>query len=570
MMMTCIRTLQLFLLAASLAPSLCKENKAADALELSKWLQQKEGFEFNAKQEIRQLESAIQSPKAGIFAAEDIQEGEILARVPWNLIVAPVDDVDVEDDSCSALNNLHGEMQKGASSNISPYINYLVSTKATLPFSFSQNGKHLLMDIVKNIQDEDDIPLLEKLEPPFLSEAAVYCGEEASTKEGRLAAELMVQFAFQNRMIPIYDLYRHRNGQWLNTETETVPGEYFKVKALRDIKAGEPIYSSYNDCKECPKDRGHYSVPGMSNFIVRDFYCQRSTISPCMRLVHTEIFRDHGFLEPYPQRWSIPGESAHIEYTRNETGIIDEPEFIYDFETDLIERNNGKWFWRFSEKSQIVFLYQDEDEEPVVVWDTSNGLDEVDLKDSWPSYREELRRITRLRNIEWDQSPEAYDIPQEEWDMIWAFHRSYTTILETALEYVEDMSPHLSTDHHAHYDDMTHEGDGMTYNELDCPSSELIDFLDYDLFEEKSSNYQVMKWQTREEDDDMCLHLDDMLQICTSYRPHYHEYFVHFPAQYIEKVERVMFLGSGDAMLLHEILKYPDLQKVVGLEVRSM
>ncbi|CAJ1960288.1 unnamed protein product [Cylindrotheca closterium] len=552
-MSTCIRTLQLFLLATTLASSVCEEiNKATRAIELSKWLNEQEGYEFNSKQEIRPIESTIPSPNAGIFATHDIQEGEILARIPWNLIVGPVDGDrlrDAENEefeeegpseaSCSAFRNLYGEMQKGSSSMVSPYIDYLFATKATLPYSFSENGKHLLLDILTNSHDEDDVPLLEKLDPPFLLEATA-CDEEAITTEGHLAAELIVQFAFQSKMIPIYDLYTHRNGKWLNTETETVPGEYFKVKALRDISAGEQIHSSYNDCKECPNNLGHYSVP--------------------------DIFRDHGFLEPYPQRWSIPGESAHIEYTRDDTGVIDEPNFVYDFETDLVVHDDGKWYWRFSEKNQLVFLDHDEEGEAIVMWDMSNDLVLDELKDSWPSYREELRRISRIRNIEWDKAPETYNITQEEWETIWAFHETYSNILESALDFIEDHSG-LSTDHHGHYDDLTHEGDGITYNELDCPSSELIDFMDYDLYEEKSSNYQVMKWQTREEDDDMCLHLDDMLQICTSYRPHYHEYFVHFPAQYIEKVERVMFLGSGDAMLLHEILKYPDLKKVVGLEL---
>lgn len=272
-MKTYIRILQLFLLATTLTPTLSEESKATRAVELSKWLQEQEGYEFNSKQEIRPIESNILSPTAGIFALEDIQEGEILARVPWNLIVGPSADIELSDtfndeefgpskDSCSALNNLYGEIQKGASSNMSPYIDYLFSTKASLPFSFSENGKRLLLDILKTSHDEDDLPLLEKLEPPFLSEATEYCGEEASTEEGQLAAELMIQFAFQNQMIPIYDLYGHRNGRWLNTETETVPGEYFKIKALRDIKAGEPIHTSFNDCKECPKNRGHYAVPG--------------------------------------------------------------------------------------------------------------------------------------------------------------------------------------------------------------------------------------------------------------------------------------------------------------------
>lgn len=66
---------------------------------------------------------------------------------------------------------------------------------------------------------------------------------------------------------------------------------------------------------------------------------------------------------------------------------------------------------------------------------------------------------------------------------------------------------------------------------------------------------------------DTCFDIDDIVQICTSYRPHYHEGSVHFPARFTPNVERVLFVGGGDSMLLHEALKYPSLKKVVGLEL---
>ena len=35
-------------------------------------------------------------------------------------------------------------------------------------------------------------------------------------------------------------------------------------------------------------------------------------------------------------------------------------------------------------------------------------------------------------------------------------------------------------------------------------------------------------------------------------------------------MQRVLFVGDGDFMLLHEIFKYPALEKVVGLELDQM
>ncbi|OEU23481.1 S-adenosyl-L-methionine-dependent methyltransferase, partial [Fragilariopsis cylindrus CCMP1102] len=63
--------------------------------------------------------------------------------------------------------------------------------------------------------------------------------------------------------------------------------------------------------------------------------------------------------------------------------------------------------------------------------------------------------------------------------------------------------------------------------------------------------------------------LDDTVQQCTSYRPHYHEFAVHFPSRFLKQhqVKRVLFVGGGDSMVLHDVLKYPSLELVVGLEL---
>jgi spermidine synthase len=84
---------------------------------------------------------------------------------------------------------------------------------------------------------------------------------------------------------------------------------------------------------------------------------------------------------------------------------------------------------------------------------------------------------------------------------------------------------------------------------------------------ETRSFYQEVAWSENANKPDVCMSLDDILQICHSYRPHYHEPYVHFPAAYLRDVRRIIFIGGGDAMLLHESLKYPNLEMVVGLEL---
>lgn len=196
--------------------------------------------------------------------------------------------------------------------------------------------------------------------------------------------------------------------------------------------------------------------------------------------------------------------------------------------------------------------------------------------------RERIRDLHRLKNIQYALTCDAYDIPSDEWTALWDFHRAYATALKRAAVSLRDImmrqnlpvsggdegrSCRVLEQWEDHYTYFQIEPDQVTYTDDNCKSSEFHDFGSYEILEVARTNYQEMKWQYRSEDNDTCLHLDNMLQICSSYRPHYHEFFVHLPARYVPSVRRVIFLGAGDAMLLHEILKYPNVEKVVGLEL---
>jgi len=50
--------------------------------------------------------------------------------------------------------------------------------------------------------------------------------------------------------------------------------------------------------------------------------------------------------------------------------------------------------------------------------------------------------------------------------------------------------------------------------------------------------YQEISFSGLTEKPDKCLTLDNTLQIGNSYRPQYHEYFVHFPEAYLPKLQR--------------------------------
>eukprot|EP00984_Skeletonema_dohrnii_P010427 scaffold4055_cov129-Skeletonema_dohrnii-CCMP3373.AAC.3 len=110
------------------------------------------------------------------------------------------------------------------------------------------------------------------------------------------------------------------------------------------------------------------------------------------------------------------------------------------------------------------------------------------------------------------------------------------------------------------------------FNQLEFKWASCNDPYDesHDDFEEiamEHSLYQRVVFEENLVKEDKCLRLDTTLQQCSSYRPHYHEPFVHLSAAYLQDVKRVVFVGGGDSMLLHEVLKYPSLELVLGLEL---
>ena len=114
------------------------------ALKLRDWLVVQNSGEFNTKQEIR---------GNGTFASKTIAKGEILARIPWQLIIDNDDKEDEEEElyspnhSCSTFRNLLEELKLGPKSKYQPYMDYLLARNKKLPVVQSYRGKYLLEQI---------------------------------------------------------------------------------------------------------------------------------------------------------------------------------------------------------------------------------------------------------------------------------------------------------------------------------------------------------------------------------------------------------------------------------------
>jgi hypothetical protein len=241
--------------------------KSAHASEedLVKWLTSQDGGFFDEKQqEIRAENPEDATSRPGIFARERIEKGEVLATIPWNIIITPQEEEEVDEEeavaafSCATARNLAKEFLFGKTkSDVAPYVEHLTaqSLKYQLPSSYSQAGMELFVEVLGGNENPDI--LMDNMETSMgylLYDWYEVCDGSVKDKRSATAAMLVMQHSVQDLMIPIVDLYTHRNGNWFNTQTKIVSGEYVQVVARRDIEAGEQLHSSYNQCDGCDEE----------------------------------------------------------------------------------------------------------------------------------------------------------------------------------------------------------------------------------------------------------------------------------------------------------------------------
>jgi hypothetical protein len=234
-----------------------------DSFGLIDWVTAKEGGYFNAKQELRLENPYDPTSRVTLVAKTPIKEGEILSTIPWNLIITAADD-DVDEISgelnCDTIRQLAAEMALGEGSEYGPYIQYLNSLGPNqIPSSWSMDGKELFVDILGG--EEQELPpgsAVSLLDDDWhdMCRGGV---------DGDVAAALVFQRALDDTfMIPIFDWYTHRNGDYYNVKSELKPGLHFQIVARRPIEAGETIHNSYDLCDDCNDDavESGYGTPG--------------------------------------------------------------------------------------------------------------------------------------------------------------------------------------------------------------------------------------------------------------------------------------------------------------------
>mmetsp|Transcript_11912 Transcript_11912/g.17068 ORF Transcript_11912/g.17068 Transcript_11912/m.17068 type:complete len:1236 (+) Transcript_11912:191-3898(+) len=464
----------------------------------------------------------------GFFATSEIEEGEIILSVPSKFILRGNDVYDDEHPgesdllewNCGAIEKLEEELEKGNDSFYAPYLQYLQSsltdiTTAKLPSYWSKEGKALLvrilnqqdMDITNDFHPESVVSWLDVDEVEGTCETF----DKVLTPEQKQMIGMSLQYGFQGVMVPLLDRFRHRNGKyWLNTKQTTVHSDKkaFVLKANRDINAGEEIYKSFNECGNDCKVKQNLFTYGTA-----------------------EIFRDYGIIENFPQKWYFGNEDQPLHF-----------ELYQAFDQNGLPTDKIKLKW--DEKNE------EEESEAIV---------ELNL------------HLLRLKSFGKQFASGAYSmIPQGELNAIKAYYDAIIYAATTAIQYFEDHGCDEDDEEcviERRYDTLTYQDDEIDHAYDTCDTGISLSKEGYETVDSINNMYHNVSFTRKISNGDTCLIIDGITQICTSYRPQYHETGVHFTSQFLPEMKRVVFVGGGDSMLLHEFLKFPSVEMVLGLEL---
>ncbi|CAB9528651.1 expressed unknown protein [Seminavis robusta] len=227
---------------------------------LLEWVLSKGGY-WNDKQTLGFDQNGI----FGVFAAQHIQDNEILAQIPWSCVIHTTPPSKRRFDNCDTVTRLKDEFAKGNQSDYHPYTQALLETaqvhRSLLPAHWSAQGQELLKQVLATTIPPQDM---------FLTLDWKHRCEQVH-KDATL---LVMTHGEDFGMVPITDRYNSRGGDYM--------GAYFamagknnsqmalEIRAFRNLEPGEQIFTDYHDY-------GQIGTP--------------------------ELLRDYGFVELYPQKF---------------------------------------------------------------------------------------------------------------------------------------------------------------------------------------------------------------------------------------------------------------------------
>lgn len=230
-------------------------------MNVVEWVRDNGGY-WNPKQEFRRVVPGDTSTPFGVFATSTIEEDELIASVPWKCIMTAGTDEWETYMHCNTTRFIIDEMRKGDDSFFSPYTAYLLSAPpVNIPSMWSDPAKLLLRKIIGKKQ------LPPKRATLWMTK---YWKEECDGSDDPFeiqAAMQLVSRGDDDTLTPVYDMYNHRNGKWLNTKPKMIEEKRHEMYASQTIEKGDQIFLSYNLCADCFNRHYNFGTPE----ILRDY-----------------------------------------------------------------------------------------------------------------------------------------------------------------------------------------------------------------------------------------------------------------------------------------------------------
>jgi hypothetical protein len=259
--------------------TLSSEETTDDELshQLIEWLRAN-GAMISNKLEVRNIIPGDPTSTRGVFATANLEEGEVICCIPWELIIKPEEDPRKDAWDCGTVDAVAKDI---CNESLTPYGKYLLEQpRGYLPAFWSTEGQALLSEMLGEHLPPHDIH-------GVLDDWVEDCdGANLDDPLQKHARMLVLGRADYQLMVPFYDMINHRNGKWYNIkhtlDYETLFEQHnldrlFEITTSKPVKAGEELYNSYNQCNNCVHWRFWLGTPEMLNL--------------------------YGFVELMPQRW---------------------------------------------------------------------------------------------------------------------------------------------------------------------------------------------------------------------------------------------------------------------------
>jgi len=533
------------------------------------------------------------NPDLRFYATEDIPKGTVLMEIPEEAIIGGLFklsnealdipkflfELDEESDStknhipsCRMVEEIVNEQEKGNSSTFQPYLQYIFgegNPNGKQPSTWSEKGQFVFWGMMGSTgsvfvpRKSADKHKFHKVCAQYMrfsktrgmipipksDEGNKSLAIELQEKRWKLEKEAYSYFnkyAWGTSLIPLFDMIPHRNGLYKNIEAKIVEvesgesvgvvprNERFEflrldkdvanenksykvvVYAHRDIKEKEALHASYNQCQNLGCETLQY---------------QYTT---------GNLMADAGFLEQYPRRWSLEVDAFDV---------VTDSKIIFDIDKDIATAEKTMKIVRVSKMSPVDQVY---------------GLNLVSAGiERWKNVEWEVDEHTAVMEKYEKEAIIAYrDAVEESFNMHW-LHRNDPVVNEQT-EYSSD------GEHSKFYDDLDKPA-GLAVHfrgeYMACAEGEVVDNGVSLAGAPVKGFYQELDYLYESDVDNTYMNMEGMLHSASNFRAHYHESSIHVPLQYVKDVKRVAYIGGGDNMVLHEVLKYPDLELVVGMEL---